>query len=96
MILVVGKPIWAKYADLFGRAASYATSILFFTVGTIVIASAQSIQALSVGMVFLSISHTGITLSQQLVLVDLVGTRWSTTISNALAVHFSCGCCERR
>ena len=88
MILGVGKPVFAKIADTFGRAASYIISIVFFTIGTITIASSQSIQNLGAGMVFFSIGNTGITFSQQVVLADLVGTRWRTTVSNALAIHF--------
>lgn len=88
MILGVGKPIFAKLANTFGRAFTYAISILFFTVGTIVISSSRSIQGLGAGMVFFSIGNTGITFSQSVTIADLVGVRWRTTIGNVFAIHF--------
>ncbi|KAL2436197.1 Low affinity heme transporter str3 [Exophiala dermatitidis] len=88
MLLAAGKPPFAKLADIIGRAVTYAVSILFFTVGTIVIASSQGIGGLAAGMVIFALGDCGITLCQQLVLADLISPRWRCTYSNLLAFHF--------
>ncbi|CAK7219531.1 hypothetical protein SBRCBS47491_003884 [Sporothrix bragantina] len=88
MLLGVLKPFWARFADLFGRAAGFALSILLFTVGVIIVAASQSIKDLSAGIVFFAIGSTGISLCIDLVLADLVTARWRPTVSALLTVHF--------
>ncbi|CAK7235679.1 hypothetical protein SEUCBS140593_009360 [Sporothrix eucalyptigena] len=88
MLLGVLKPFWARFADLFGRAAGYGLSILLFTVGVIIMAASQSIKDLSAGIVFFAIGSTGVSLCQDLVLADLVSARWRPTVGALLTVHF--------
>ncbi|KIW21093.1 hypothetical protein PV08_01672 [Exophiala spinifera] len=88
MILAAGKPIFAKVADVIGRAATLAFSVTIFTVGTITISSSQNISGLAVGMVFFSLGNTGVTFVLQLVVADLTSPRWRCTISNVLSIHF--------
>ncbi|CAK7244839.1 MAG: hypothetical protein STHCBS139747_006387 [Sporothrix thermara] len=88
MLLGVLKPFWARFADLFGRAASLALSILLFTVGVIIMAASQSIKDLSAGIVFFAIGSTGVSLTIDVVLADLVSARWRPTVAALLTAHF--------
>ncbi|KAK6387562.1 hypothetical protein LTS17_000831 [Exophiala oligosperma] len=88
MILAAGKPVFAKVADVIGRAATLALSVAVFTVGTVTISSSQNMGGLAAGMVFFSLGNTGVTFSLQLLVADLTSPRWRCAISNALAIHF--------
>lgn len=81
MILAIGKPVFAKLADVLGRATGFAISIVLFTVGTITISSSD-------GMVFFSCGSTGLSFNLSLLVADLTSPRWRCTISNALTIHF--------
>ena len=88
MILAGGKPVFAKLADVLGRAAALALSVLLFAVGTITISSSHGISGLAAGMVFFSCGNTGLSFNLSLLVADLTSPRWRCTISNALAFHF--------
>ncbi|EIW65484.1 hypothetical protein TREMEDRAFT_36224, partial [Tremella mesenterica DSM 1558] len=88
MIFAIGKPIYAKTADIFGRAFVYALSLLFLTIGTLVIATSQGINTLAGGVVFFALGNCGLTLVQQLILADLVPPRWRALVGQAVTLHF--------
>ncbi|KND86480.1 Siderophore iron transporter mirC [Tolypocladium ophioglossoides CBS 100239] len=88
MILAVSKPIFAKLADVLGRAAGFAIAILLFTIGTTTISSSNSIGGLAAGMVFFAWGNSGLSFNLSLLVADLTSPRWRCTISNVLSIHF--------
>lgn len=88
MLLGVLKPFWARFADLFGRAAGFAVSILLFTLGVVVLATANNIQSLGAGIVFLAIGATGVSMCLNLLIADLVSARWRPAVAALTTVHF--------
>lgn len=78
----VANVAFAKVADVFGRPVVMSESILFFTIGAIVLSSANFISTLSAGMVFYSIGNTGINFALNLLLADLIPANWRCTANN--------------
>lgn len=88
MILAAGKPVFARLADVLGRALTLIISVLLFTVGTVTIAASSEIGALAAGMVFFSLGNTGVSFVIQVIVSDLTSPRWRCSISNLLTLHF--------
>jgi MFS family permease len=88
VIYGVANVAFAKVADVFGRPTVLAGSIVFFAVGTVVLASARHISSLSAGMIFYSVGNTGIGFATNLVLADLVPAHWRCTVNNVTLLPF--------
>ncbi|KAL0953095.1 hypothetical protein HGRIS_004366 [Hohenbuehelia grisea] len=58
IIVAVGKPVIARISDVSSRGTAYVAVLVFYVIGYIVIASAQSVGAIAAGIVVYSIGYT--------------------------------------
>ena len=59
LVSAVGKPVYARVSDMTSRPTALASGLVFYTIGYIVVASAQSVQDLAGGEVLYTIGNTG-------------------------------------
>ncbi|CCO26035.1 Siderophore iron transporter 3 [Rhizoctonia solani AG-1 IB] len=76
IITAVGKPCIAKIADLFSRPTAYIVVLIFYVVGYILVASAQSVYAIAGGMVLYTVGHTGLDLVTDIIIADITPLKW--------------------
>ncbi|GAW09845.1 drug:h+ antiporter [Lentinula edodes] len=88
IILACGKPIIAKFADISSRGTAYVVALLFHVMGYTIIASAQSINAVAVGIVLFAIGYTGLQLLMQIIIADITTLEWRGLINGLLALPF--------
>ncbi|EJF61668.1 hypothetical protein DICSQDRAFT_127056 [Dichomitus squalens LYAD-421 SS1] len=58
VIIACGKPVIAKFADVTSRATAYLIVLCFYVLGHIVIASANGVGALAVGIILYAVTIT--------------------------------------
>ncbi|KAL5633959.1 hypothetical protein ACGC1H_005971 [Rhizoctonia solani] len=76
IITAVGKPCIAKIADLFSRPTAYTVVLIFYVVGYILVASAQTVYAIAGGMVLYTVGHTGLDLVTDIIIADITPLKW--------------------
>ncbi|CAE6334929.1 unnamed protein product [Rhizoctonia solani] len=76
IITAVGKPCIAKIADLFSRPTAYIVVLIFYVVGYILVASAQTVYAIAGGMVLYTVGHTGLDLVTDIIIADITPLKW--------------------
>ncbi|CAE6524685.1 unnamed protein product [Rhizoctonia solani] len=76
IITAVGKPCIAKIADLFSRPTAYIVVLIFYVVGYILIACAQTVYAIAGGMVLYTVGHTGLDLVTDIIIADITPLKW--------------------
>lgn len=72
----VSKPLIAKCCDIFSRQTAYLGVLIFYTVGYIVIASAQTGAAFAAGRVMSEVGQAGFDLITDIVVADLSPLQW--------------------
>ena len=75
VILSVTKPFVGKISDIFGRATACTLVIIFYTVGFIVMASAQSLSDYFGGIVLWAIGNSGLQFIIQVLIADYISAR---------------------
>lgn len=70
----VAKPFLAKLADLFSRPWALALSVLFYTIGYIVVAASKNVADVAGGEVIYTIGNTGLDFITSILLVSLFPT----------------------
>ncbi|PAV16768.1 MFS polyamine transporter [Pyrrhoderma noxium] len=88
IIIAVGKPVIAKVADVSSRAFAYLGVLIFYVVGYIVIASAQTIGTVAGGIVIYAVGYTGLQLLTQIIIADLTTLRWRSLVSSLTSLPF--------
>ncbi|KAH8118651.1 drug:h+ antiporter [Phellopilus nigrolimitatus] len=88
VIIAVGKPVIAKVADVTSRAYAYLGVLIFYVLGYIVIASAQSIGAIAGGIVIYAVGYTGLQLLTQIIIADLTTLKWRGLVSSLTSMPF--------
>ncbi|KAK0190827.1 drug:h+ antiporter [Armillaria mellea] len=76
IIIACGKPVIAKVADVSSRGFAYVFVLVFYVVGYIVIASAQSIQTVAGGIVLYAVGYTGLQLLTSIIMADITTLQW--------------------
>lgn len=76
VLIAVGKFPIAKFADVFGRGTAYIISVVFWVLGFIIVAVAQTTRDVAGGTVLYAIGNTGVQIMQQIVLADYISTKW--------------------
>ncbi|CAE7200818.1 unnamed protein product [Rhizoctonia solani] len=76
IITAVGKPCIAKIADLFSRPTAYIIVLIFYVVGYILVASAQTVYTVAGGMVLYTVGHTGLDLVTDIIIADISPLKW--------------------
>ncbi|KAJ9480405.1 Glutathione exchanger 2 [Pseudozyma hubeiensis] len=76
IINAVSKPFLAKICDVFSRQTAYLLVAIFYTVGFVVVASAQTPGAFAVGRIITEVGQAGFDLVTDIVVADLSPLEW--------------------
>ncbi|QRW00157.1 major facilitator superfamily transporter [Ceratobasidium sp. AG-Ba] len=76
IITAVGKPVIAKIADLASRPFAYIVVLIFYVVGYILVACAQTVYSVAGGMVLYTVGHTGLDLITDIIIADITPLKW--------------------
>ncbi|EAL86866.1 ferrioxamine B transporter [Aspergillus fumigatus] len=88
VIAAAAQPTAAKIADVFGRVELILLSIVFYTVGTIVEASANHLYEFCAGAVLYQIGYTSVILLVEVLIADVTSTRSRLLFSYIPALPF--------
>ncbi|KAF8887863.1 drug:h+ antiporter [Gymnopilus junonius] len=88
IIIAVGKPVIAKIADVSSRGSAYFIVLVFYVIGYIVIASANSVNAIAGGIVLYAIGYTGLQLLTQIIIADITTLKWRGLVSGLISMPF--------
>ncbi|CAE7136928.1 unnamed protein product [Rhizoctonia solani] len=88
IIVACGKPFIAKLADALSRPVAYCLVVLFYVLGYIVIASAQSIATVARGIVIYAVGYTGLQLLLQIIIADTTTLKWRGLSSGLVSAPF--------
>ncbi|SPO27553.1 related to Siderophore iron transporter 3 [Ustilago trichophora] len=76
IINAVSKPFLAKICDVFSRQTAYLLVAIFYTIGFVVVASAQTPGAFCVGRIITEVGQAGFDLVTDIVVADLSPLQW--------------------
>ncbi|KAG8776062.1 hypothetical protein FRC12_001117 [Ceratobasidium sp. 428] len=76
IITAVGKPCIAKIADLASRPFAYIVVLVFYVIGYILVACAQTVYSVAGGMVLYTVGHTGLDLITDIIIADITPLKW--------------------
>ncbi|MDN5664521.1 MAG: MFS transporter, partial [Staphylococcus equorum] len=85
--LIIGSvvlPILAKFSDITSRPICFAVSLLFYTIGTIVVASSTSISSYVAGSVLLAVGSNGISFLKDIIVADLTDLKWRGLVNGIM------------
>ena len=88
VIAAAAQPTAAKIADVFGRVELIFVSVVFYTVGTIVEASATSVSTFAGGSVLYQIGYTCVLLLVEVIIADITSLRARLFFSYIPALPF--------
>lgn len=88
VIVACGKPVVAKIADVTSRSFAYCFALLFYTVGYIVIASANSAETIAGGIILYAVGYTGLQLLIQIIIADITTLKWRALVSSLTSTPF--------
>lgn len=88
IIIAIGKPFWAKFADAFGRGEVFVGLALFYAVGYAIVAGATTSGAMYAGQVIYTCGYTGLQIMMQIIVADLTTLRWRGLVSALLSGWF--------
>ncbi|WWC86118.1 uncharacterized protein L201_000989 [Kwoniella dendrophila CBS 6074] len=88
IIIAVGKPLMAKLADVVGRAETFVIVTVLYTIGYIVIATANDVNQIAGGQVLYSFGYTGLQMLQQIVIADMTNLRWRGLVTGLVSAPF--------
>ncbi|TBU41144.1 MFS general substrate transporter [Dichomitus squalens] len=88
ILVAVGKPIIAKVADVTSRATAYLVVLVFYVSGYAIIASAPSVGAIAIGIVFYAIGYRGLQLLTSVIIADITTLKWRGLVSGMTSAPF--------
>ncbi|KAI1784015.1 MFS general substrate transporter [Ganoderma leucocontextum] len=88
ILVAVGKPIIAKVADVTSRATAYLVVLGFHVTGYLVIATAPSVGAIAVGIIFYAIGYTGLQLLTSIIIADITTLKWRGLVTGLTSAPF--------
>ncbi|ORY86174.1 siderochrome-iron transporter [Protomyces lactucae-debilis] len=78
IIGAAAQPTFAKLADVFGRWELLCVSLFFYVLGTIVEATAKSINTFAAGVILFQVGFSGINIINTVLIGDMVSLRYRT------------------
>ncbi|OCF37481.1 siderophore-iron transporter Str1 [Kwoniella heveanensis BCC8398] len=84
----VTKPFIAKCADLFSRPWALTFSVVFYTLGYIIVASSQTVGAVAGGEVLQTLGNTGINFVSSILIADITSLQWRGFVSGLYSLPF--------
>ncbi|TYJ53067.1 hypothetical protein B9479_006299 [Cryptococcus floricola] len=88
IIRAISKPFIGKLADITSRPTTYTVVLVFYVVGFVVAASAQTFAAYTVGMAFTAAGKSGLDLLSDIIVGDLTVLEWRGFFGAVLSVPF--------
>ncbi|KAM5544508.1 hypothetical protein V8D89_002168 [Ganoderma adspersum] len=88
ILVAVGKPIIAKVADVTSRATAYLVVLGFHVTGYLVIATAPSVGAIAIGIIFYAIGYTGLQLLTSVIIADITTLKWRGLVTGLTSAPF--------
>lgn len=88
VIAAAAQPTAAKVADVFGRLELVAVSVFFYTLGTVVEASAPGLKGFCAGSVLYQVGYTSILLLVEVIIADITSMRTRVVFSYISAAPF--------
>lgn len=76
IIGTVSKPFIAKLADLTSRPIAYATSLVFYVIGLVVLAASTGVHAVAAGQLIMTLGATGLEITTTIVIGDIIDLQW--------------------
>ncbi|KAK8849795.1 hypothetical protein IAR55_005131 [Kwoniella newhampshirensis] len=84
----VAKPFIAKLADLASRPWALTFSILFYTVGYIIVAASRRVSDVAGGQVIYTLGNTGIDFVVSILLADITSLQWRGLVTGLYSLPF--------
>jgi len=88
IIIAVGKPLMAKLADVIGRGETFIIVTVLYTVGYIVIATANDVGQIAGGEIIYSFGYTGLQMLQQIIIADMTSLRYRGLVGALINAPF--------
>ncbi|CAK7214621.1 hypothetical protein SEUCBS140593_002243 [Sporothrix eucalyptigena] len=88
IIRAISKPFIGKLADITSRPTTYVIILVFYVVGFVVAASAETFPAYTVGVCFTSVGKSGLDLLGDIIVADLTPLEWRGFFSACLSLPF--------
>ncbi len=88
VIAAAAQPTAAKIADVFGRVELVCVSVVFYTIGTVIEASATSVQTFAGGSVLYQVGYTCVLLLVEVIIADITSLRSRVFFSFVPALPF--------
>ncbi|WWD20777.1 hypothetical protein CI109_105254 [Kwoniella shandongensis] len=88
IIRAVSKPFIGKMADITSRPTTYVIVLVFYVVGFVVAASAQTFPAYTIGMCFTAAGKSGLDLLSDIIVGDLTVLEWRGFFGSLLSLPF--------
>ncbi|XP_006455502.1 hypothetical protein AGABI2DRAFT_187797 [Agaricus bisporus var. bisporus H97] len=85
IIIAVGKPVIAKFADVRSRGSAYLLALIFYAIGYIVIASAGNTATIAGGIIIYAV---GLQLLMQIIIADITTLKWRGLVSSLVSTPF--------
>lgn len=84
----IAKPVWARIANIVSRPVTYMVSVIFYTVGYVIVAGSNSISAYIVGSALASAGSAGIQFLNRVIVADMTSLKWRALATSSLSTPF--------
>lgn len=88
IIRAISKPFLGKLADLTSRPTTYVVVLVFYVIGFVIAASAQTFPAYTVGVALTAAGKSGLDLLSDIIIGDLTPLEWRGFFSASLSLPF--------
>ena len=88
IIRAISKPFIGKLADITSRPTTYVIILVFYVIGFIVAASAETFASYTIGVCFTSVGKSGLDLLSDIIVADLTPLEWRGFFSACLSLPF--------
>ncbi|CAG9955496.1 unnamed protein product [Clonostachys rosea f. rosea IK726] len=88
IIRAISKPFIGKLADITSRPTTYVVILVFYVLGFVVAATANSFAAYTVGLCFTSVGKSGLDLLSDIIVGDLTPLEWRGFFGASLSIPF--------
>lgn len=92
IITSVCQPFLAKLADRLSRPICYLVSVVFFSVGFIIVAASSTLSAYIVGAAFSAVGSAGINFCNSLIVADLSPLKWRGVMTAMIDTPYVYNC----
>lgn len=84
----IAKPVWARIANIVSRPITYMVSVIFYTLGYVIVAASNSISAYIVGSALASAGSAGIQFLNRVIVADMTSLKWRALATSSLSTPY--------